>query len=102
MFGRRKHPKTVTPLSAALAEQLDEQTPPNVEDAVIDALDAISPALTTLYDDAYARAVSDMLATLQERIEEIEYRVANECEDSRLAGLMLGLKDAIVTIEAAC
>lgn len=98
MFGRSKT-KTTTPLSAALAEQLDEREPPNVEDAVIDALDAIGPALTKLYEDAYARAVSDVLATLQERIDEIEYRVANDV-DARLAGLPLGLKDAIVTVEA--
>lgn len=97
---RRSKPKTITPLSAALVEQLDEREPPNVEDAVIDALDTIGPALTKLYEDAYSRAISDVLATLQDRIDELDHQVLAAPEDAYSASLLAGLKDAIVTVEA--
>jgi len=100
MFRRSRQAKTATPLSAALAEQLDEDESSHRGETVADAVDGIDVVITKVYDDAYARAVSDMLATLQERIDELTYHLDHD-EDAHSANLLVGLKDAIVTIEAS-
>lgn len=96
MFGRGKRSKTTVALQAP---EVEEQESPGRDTVLAEAADALDAVLTKVYDDAYRRAVDDMLVTLRERVEELREYGARYPEDAYPESFLDGLLDAIVVVE---